>query len=99
MKNLLMSSWTGFLSSIAAGVVSSAVTYQYGQTSINSLGFGLIIVLLVLTLFYFYSRSTNAAEKVDNSKGVNINNSQNINAGTITDSYIINSDKITLNKK
>lgn len=99
MKNLLMSSWTGFLSSIAAGVVSSAVIYQYGQTSLNSLGFGLIIVLLVLTLFYFYGRSTNAAEKVDNSKRVNINRSQNITAKTISDSRIISSDKITLNKK
>jgi hypothetical protein len=98
MENLLSSFWTGFLSSIAAGAASYVILSRYGQASLNSLGFAILIAALALTLFCFYGRLINA-ERANHSNGINVDKSQHITAETISNSHIVSSDEITLIKK
>ncbi len=93
MKELLSQFWIGVLSCVAFAGLSSFVIYSYGQELLNSIGLGIIIGVIILTIFYMFSKKNSATENYSR-----INNSQNVNAATISNSQISKIDNIKIDK-
>jgi len=96
MKELLSQFWIGVLSCIAFTGLSSWAIYSYGQEPLNSIGLGIVIGVLALTVYYMLSKKNLAAKEYPK---INMtNNSQNVNAITISNSEINKINNIKINK-